>query len=672
MVVYNCPRCGYSTSNKSYYRKHLLRRNPCKVVLQDINVKDILSDIETHKVRDYKKKQHSKKTCLKTENVTKKSSKQLNPEIHEELCQEHDSGNTVSGVKLLSKNVTKSQISVSRKNLTLKPGKTRCISNLKKNTPPAIMLKNDAYTPQKTHSKVSRGVSMHEVTKKPHKSSIDNDLVNTTNALMMHTQDAYTDMKKNSTVRRGVSMHEVTKKPHESSIDDELVNTTTALMMHTQDAYTAKYEIPRVSRNVSMQKVTLKPPESSMYCNQSDSIDGTIMHKKEAYAKNSYKRCVSQNVNIPVVTFNSPDSSLKETANNNEDAGNIDKYKTDTDIGHNYKAIHKKIITNKPQRSIRNYYCNINNGENLQDSKFNPVLDNNYDSDKFESESVEYDQEPIKSSMYYNNFDAPPVMKPPHRNHYSPNKLHTTNIKDRDSVRYCRQSSNYADDSFDDEYIEDHGCSYCGKYFSHRQSKWRHEKKCNSKNVLADKCSRLEKQNKEKDDAIQQLKRQMEIMMEKVGNEVHNHNHNTTNYTFNVVLNAFGNESTDYLSSSKVKQILDQGGAIDCIPRLLKAIHFSPEHVENRNVMIPNRKDNIAKIWDGSQWVLKSKNLTLNEMTDKAYNMLNEHYEEGNKQLDQFNDKYANGDKPTKRRVIQDTELMIINNGKDNTKTIAN
>ena len=52
--------------------------------------------------------------------------------------------------------------------------------------------------------------------------------------------------------------------------------------------------------------------------------------------------------------------------------------------------------------------------------------------------------------------------------------------------------------------------------------------------------------------------------------------------------------------------------------------------------------------------------------------MLNEHYEEGNKQLDQFNDKYANGDKPTKRRVIQDTELMIINNGKDNTKTIAN
>ena len=41
MVVYNCPRCGYSTGNKSYFRKHLMRRNPCKVVLKDIPIKDI-------------------------------------------------------------------------------------------------------------------------------------------------------------------------------------------------------------------------------------------------------------------------------------------------------------------------------------------------------------------------------------------------------------------------------------------------------------------------------------------------------------------------------------------------------------------------------------------------------------------------------------------------------
>ena len=75
MVVYNCPRCGYSTSNKSYYRKHLLRRNPCKVVLQDINIEVILNDIEKQKVRSYKKKPQLKKTSLKSKNVTKIDSK---------------------------------------------------------------------------------------------------------------------------------------------------------------------------------------------------------------------------------------------------------------------------------------------------------------------------------------------------------------------------------------------------------------------------------------------------------------------------------------------------------------------------------------------------------------------------------------------------------------------
>ena len=71
----------------------------------------------------------------------------------------------------------------------------------------------------------------------------------------------------------------------------------------------------------------------------------------------------------------------------------------------------------------------------------------------------------------------------------------------------------------------------------------------------------LEQQNKEKDKAIELLKAQMEIIVEKVGGEVHNHN--TTNYTVNTVnimLNAFGSETTDYLTESKVKEILQQGG----------------------------------------------------------------------------------------------------------------
>ena len=37
MVFYECQRCGYSTKNRTYYRKHLHRKYPCKPKKSDIS-----------------------------------------------------------------------------------------------------------------------------------------------------------------------------------------------------------------------------------------------------------------------------------------------------------------------------------------------------------------------------------------------------------------------------------------------------------------------------------------------------------------------------------------------------------------------------------------------------------------------------------------------------------
>ena len=58
-------------------------------------------------------------------------------------------------------------------------------------------------------------------------------------------------------------------------------------------------------------------------------------------------------------------------------------------------------------------------------------------------------------------------------------------------------------------------------------------------------------------------------------------------------------------------------------------------------------------------------------MTDKAFSLITEHYEEGNKHYDEFTDKYARDDKNVKKRVTQDTELMIINSTNDNSKSLT-
>ena len=45
MVTYNCERCGYSSNNKSYFKKHLLRKIPCQAIIKDIPVSEIYDKI---------------------------------------------------------------------------------------------------------------------------------------------------------------------------------------------------------------------------------------------------------------------------------------------------------------------------------------------------------------------------------------------------------------------------------------------------------------------------------------------------------------------------------------------------------------------------------------------------------------------------------------------------
>ena len=107
MVVYNCPRCGYSTGNKSYFRKHLMRRNPCKVVLKDIPIKDILDDIEVRKNNVNLKTEHFKNEPTKVQNVTKNVTKTNFNEFHDKSPISNITKNLQSGENLLDKNVTK-------------------------------------------------------------------------------------------------------------------------------------------------------------------------------------------------------------------------------------------------------------------------------------------------------------------------------------------------------------------------------------------------------------------------------------------------------------------------------------------------------------------------------------------------------------------------------------
>ena len=55
MVNYMCKRCGYTSINKSFYRKHLNRKRKCKSILSDINVKILLAELDNNNLNSSKK-----------------------------------------------------------------------------------------------------------------------------------------------------------------------------------------------------------------------------------------------------------------------------------------------------------------------------------------------------------------------------------------------------------------------------------------------------------------------------------------------------------------------------------------------------------------------------------------------------------------------------------------
>ena len=159
---------------------------------------------------------------------------------------------------------------------------------------------------------------------------------------------------------------------------------------------------------------------------------------------------------------------------------------------------------------------------------------------------------------------------------------------------------------------------------------------------------------KNKDDIIDELKKQIEKLLTKVGNTT-NHNHNTINIT----INAFGKENINYIKEDFVKRLITKG-VYSAIPKLLKEIHFNPEHKENCNVMIPSRKEKFARRYNGEKWEFADKTLTLEDMSDKAFNILTE-YGSG-KKFDKFYDDYDDRDTGLLKKMKKDTEMMILNN----------
>jgi hypothetical protein len=173
----------------------------------------------------------------------------------------------------------------------------------------------------------------------------------------------------------------------------------------------------------------------------------------------------------------------------------------------------------------------------------------------------------------------------------------------------------------------------------------------------------------------EEMKAQISLLLDKQAGTTTNTNSNNTNIenqnnTINININAFGSENTDYLDDQAILQCIDR--VYKSIPALLQKIHFDPQHPENHNIKITNKKLPYASVMGNNQrWKTMDRKDAIDKMVNNGYYMLDEKYETNKEKIDPrkqknfegFKDKFETEEKNTIKMVKGDVEMMVLNGG---------
>ena len=213
--------------------------------------------------------------------------------------------------------------------------------------------------------------------------------------------------------------------------------------------------------------------------------------------------------------------------------------------------------------------------------------------------------------------------------------------------------------------IHKYQCEFCEKILSKSSNLHRHYKRCKAKQdhkLIEHMSKQIENLEAEKEKMRKLHEKEVKTLLTKVGNVTH-----ITNNQQNVYINNYGQENLSYINSNYLSNLLKI--PYGAVPKLLKDIHFHPEHPENMNIKITNKKLPYVSVFKGDKWELKDKREIIENMVDKGFNILDNQYEldkEGLSlnQVDRyqnFQELYNSDDKVLKKKLVKSAELTILN-----------
>ena len=209
-------------------------------------------------------------------------------------------------------------------------------------------------------------------------------------------------------------------------------------------------------------------------------------------------------------------------------------------------------------------------------------------------------------------------------------------------------------------------CIHCLKIFSCNSSLVRHIKYyCKEKE---NKLIILKKENEIILKENELMKKELENNNKKIENNtiITKGNNINSNNTNNIVINNFGNENIDFLSSNYITEL--SRIPLLAIPKLIKDIHFNDNHPENKNIRLTNPRNKYIEVYE-DKWKYKNKKETLddililiNEVIENNYESNKETMEESIKKtlINYFNQ--FDNNKIVRDKATENAELSILNN----------
>ena len=217
----------------------------------------------------------------------------------------------------------------------------------------------------------------------------------------------------------------------------------------------------------------------------------------------------------------------------------------------------------------------------------------------------------------------------------------------------------------------------CLQSFTKLPALYRHRKKCNvylrpARTNDTQQVIGLIHENQQMKTEIQHLRKYIETLIHNPHNIQNQHNNIQTQNNIEtqnvIVVNSFGQENTEYLTDQIVSKLI-QNGPFTCLPKIIERIHFDPDHPENHNIKVTNKKLNYAEIVKDNKWVTTNKKHAIEAMIQNGYDLLDEKYQDNKESIsdfkqerfEDFQQKFQEEDKELVRTIKDEVDIALLN-----------